>query len=488
MNRSGAPMRPDRRGLLRAAAATLGAGLVPAALAEAAQTFDVIVVGGGLSGLTAARELVRGGRSVALLEARERVGGCTWTVPVGARRYDIGGQFVGPSQDRVRALVAEFGLRLQTVYSEGRHIWELPDRRMEFSGDVPSLSFLWASGLSLAAKAELGLLNFRMDRLAHSVGSAAPWAAPDAAALDALSLEQWVAQHSSSASIPPMIKVMTRAVLGADPAEISTLFWAYYTAQCDSVEMLINGTGGAQDSVIEGGSQQLSLRLAQQLGAAVQLKQPVRRVAQEQDGVEVQTDQGRWRGRYAVMALPPSMCAAIEFGPALPDDRRELQGRMPMGRYAKVVLTYQQPFWRERGYAGDVASPLGPIVASYDDSSPEGAALLGFIGGDSERAWSALPPEGRQAAVLDCIARWFGADAPQPLAYAERDWVLDDWTRGGPVSLMQPGALSRLGPALRRPAGRIHWAGTEAAPRWSGYMDGAIRAGEQAAKAVLARS
>jgi monoamine oxidase len=466
------PPRPDRRKLLQSAVAG-GPG------ATGAPAVDVVVIGAGLSGLTAARELRRRGYSVAVLEARDRVGGRTWTVPVGSRRYDIGGQFVGPSQDRVRALVAEFGLRLQTVYSEARHIWELPGQRLEFSGNDPSLSLL--------AKFDLGHILGRMNRLAQSVGTQAPWDAPDAAALDALTLAQWTRQHGYSESTAQLVTVMTRAVLGVDPDEISALYWAYYVAQGDSIEMLIGGAGGAQDSVIEGGSQQLSLRLAQQLGDAVQLGTPVRRVVHGPGGVQVQADRGIWQGRYAVVALPPSVACAIAFEPTLAGDRRELQLRAPMGRYAKVVISYGQAFWREHGYAGDAASLRGPVSASYDDSSAEGPALLGFIGGDAERAWRMLPAEARKAAVLDCFARWFGPAALKPSAYAEYDWTLDDWTAGAPATALAPGVLSRLGPALRRPVGRIHWAGTETALRWTGYMDGAIRAGEAAAGEVAAR-
>ncbi len=480
------PTHPDRRRLLRSMAAVLGAAALRPAAADApvANPVDVIVVGAGLSGLVAARELVRAGRSVAVLEARDRVGGRTWTIPVGARRYDIGGQFVGPTQDRIRALAQEFGLRLQPVYSDAKHIWELNDKRVEFTGTLPALS----GSLSLAEKFDLARLDLRMNHLARQVGSAAPWAAPDAAVLDAQTLAQWVREHSFSDTTRDFATVMTRAVLGADPDEVSALSWAWYVAQGDSVDMLIGGANGAQDSVIVGGSQQISLRLAQGLGAAVKLGQPVRRVMQDERGVQVFTDQGGWRGRYAILALPPSQAQTISFEPGLPDQRRELQAHARMGRYAKVVLSYERPFWRTHGYAGDVGSLRGPVMASYDDTSDDGGpALLGFIGGGAERAWSQLAAEERQAAVIEGFARWFGDEARRPLAYAEKDWALDDWVHGAPAGIWQPGVLSRLGPALRQPVGRIHWAGTEAALRWTGYMDGAIRAGEHTATEVLAR-
>ncbi|HZR36357.1 MAG TPA: flavin monoamine oxidase family protein [Nevskia sp.] len=474
-----------RRRLLRSMAATLGAmALRPAAVLAGDGEVDVAVVGAGLSGLTAARELMRAGRSVVVLEARDRVGGRTWTIPVGARRYDIGGQFVGPTQERVRALAMEFGLTLQKVYSEAKHIWELNDKRVEFTGALPA----WSGALSLAEKFDLARLDLRMNRQARQVGAAAPWAAADAAALDGMSFAQWVQSHSSHPTTRDFTTVMTRAVLGADPDEVSALFWFWYVAQGDSVDMLIGGDGGAQDSVIVGGSQQISLRLAQQLGEAVKLGQAVRRLVQDENGVQAHTDGASWRARYAIVAMPPSMAQAIAFEPGLPPARRELQAQARMGRYAKVVLSYEQPFWRARGYAGDVGSLPGPVVASYDDSSPDGGpALLGFIGGGAEQAWAALPAEQRKAAVIEGFARWFGEEARRPLAYAEKDWTLDDWVRGAPTGIWAPGQLSRLGPALRQPVGRIHWAGTETASRWTGYMDGAVRAGEQAARDLLPR-
>lgn len=486
------PSNPDRRKLIASAAAALSVAALSAPTAEAvvvapstptvpspAEPVDVIVVGAGLSGLMAARELSKQGKSVVVLEARDRVGGRTWTIPIGARRYDIGGQFIGPTQTRMLELAKEFGLDVKPAFSDAKHIWELDDERMEFTGNVPSLSLL--------QKIDLGQIISKMNDLSKVVGATEPWAAPNAAALDAITLAQWVKEESFRESTRTFAKVMTRAVLGVDPDEISVLFWAFYVAQGDNVEMLIGGPGGAQDSVIEGGAQQLSLRMAKDLGAAVRLSQVVRRVEQDDAGVRVHTDHGTWRGRHVVMALPPSMMPSIAFSPTLPGDRRDLHARAPMGRYAKVVLTYEKAFWRDLGFAGDVGSSRGPVVASYDDSSEEGPALLGFIGGDADFNWRKLSADERKASVLECFARWFGPEALKPLAYAEKDWTLDEWVTGGPVTTFPPGVLSRIGPALRQPVGRIHWAGTETALRWTGYMDGALRAGEQVAADLLAK-
>ncbi len=472
------------RPLITRRAALAAAALVPVASAAepaptAPETVDVIVVGGGLSGLTAARRLTEQGRKVVLLEARDRVGGRTYHGPIGARSFDLGAQFVGPTQDRVRALAAEFGLALKPVFTAGRRIWELRDERLEFGQGNPPLP--------IGTLLDLPHVMGRIDTMANRVGAVAPWAAEDAAALDGQTAATWAAAHSFTANTMDLLTCSTRAVFGADPDEMSMLFVAFYTAQGDSLEMLTNTAGGAQDSIIVGGTQQLSLRLAALLGEVVRLNQPVSRIRQNDQGVSVTTEAGtEVRARHVIVAMPPAAAGRLVFDPPLPRDRHELQQRAPMGRYFKVIVTYDKPFWRDAGFTGEVASVRGPITASYDDDPGDGTgALLNFIGGDHALAWQALPPDQQKQAVLTCLARWFGDAALKPTAYGFNPWGEQRFTGGAPVAIMAPGVLSRLGPALRAPCGRIHWAGTEAAEKWTGYMDGAIRAGEAAAKAVL---
>ena len=250
--------------------------------------------------------------------------------------------------------------------------------------------------------------------------------------------------------------------------------------------MLIGTAGGAQDSIIVGGTQQLSLTLAQKLGGIVRLNQPVSLVAQDGSSVTVTTQTGAAiSAKHAVIAMPPSAAGRLRFDPPLPPARQQLQQRMPMGRYVKVIVCYEKPFWRDAGFTGEVASVRGPITASYDDDPGDGSgALLNFIGGDNALAWLALSRDEQRQAVLQCLARWYGKQALTPIAYGFNPWADQRFTGGAPVSLMAPGTLSRVGHALREPCGRIVWAGTEAAERWTGYMDGAIRAGEAAAAFV----
>jgi monoamine oxidase len=469
-----------KRRLFLAAAGTLPVAAA-AQTTTAAETVDVVVLGGGLSGLTAARRIAERGHSVAVLEARDRVGGRNFYGPVGRHNFDLGGQFIGPTQDRVRALISELGLQLKPVFVHAKKIWELRDDRLEFSGATPPLP--WGTLIDLPH------LMARVDALANDVGAITPWDSPNAAALDAITFAQWAASHSYTQNTRDLVALSTRAIFGADPEELSLLFMAFYTAQGDSMEMLTNTDGGAQDSFIVGGAQQMSQRLAAKLGPAVRLSQPVRRVHQDDQSVSVETETGlQIRARYAVMAMPPAAAARLDFDPPLPPLRRELHQRAPMGRYFKVLVTYEKPFWRAAGFSGEVASVRGPITATYDDDPGDGTgALLNFIGGDNALHWAALPPDQQKQAVLGCLARWFGDAAFHPTAYGFNDWTAQRFTGGAPVACLAPGVLSRLGPALRAPCGRIHWAGTEAALKWTGYMDGAIRAGEAASVAVAER-
>lgn len=471
-----------RRSVLGVAAA---AAMAPATafgqtpgIGASGDSADVVVIGGGLSGLTAARKLTDGGAKVILLEARDRVGGRTYHGPIGLRRFDLGAQFVGPTQTHVKALAAEVGLTIKPVFTTGKRIWELRDDRLEFGAGNPPLPF----GTLLDLPHMIG----RVDALAKAVGAIAPWDAPDAAALDSQSFATWANAHVYTQNTSDLIACSTRAVFGADPDELSALFVAYYTAQGDSLEMLIGTENGAQDSVIVGGTQQLSLKLAERLGAVVRLNQAVSMVKQDAGGVTVTTEAGLVvSARHAVIAMPPLAAGRLHFDPPLPPARQQLQQRAPMGRYFKVIVCYDKPFWRDAGFTGEVASVRGPITASYDDDPGDGSgALLNFIGGDHALAWMALPPDQQKQAVLDCLARWFGKPALSPTAYGFNPWADQRFTGGAPVAIMAPGVLSRVGHALRDPCGRIFWAGTEAAEKWTGYMDGAIRAGEAAAASV----
>jgi monoamine oxidase len=442
-----------------------------------AREADVAVVGGGLAGLWTATRLVEAGVSTAVLEARERPGGRTLTRPLGRSMVDLGAQFIGPAHHRLAKLAADLGVETHATYTEGRKILERARKVSTYGGAIPRLSPL--------ALVELHLAIRRLDRLAATVPPESPGDAPGAEGLDGGSVESWKRSRFWSRGAGDMIDAAVRAIFGAEPAELSLLYFLFYLRSGGGMMSL---TDEAQRAYFVGGSQQISERLAARLGDSVLLGAPVRSIAQDADGVTVRAKDGTVRARRAVVAVPPALAQRIVYDPALPGPRDQLMQRMPMGATVKCVATYDRPFWRERGLSGESVSADGPVTATFDDTSADGAqpALLGFVVGDAARRWGLASEAERRETVARAFARLFGP-AAHPTGYADFDWAAEEWTRGCPVGLMAPGTVAPYARELREPAGRIHWAGTETATEWNGYMEGALESAERAAVEVLAR-
>lgn len=441
--------------------------------------FDAVVIGAGLSGLCAARRLRAAGRSVAVVEARDRVGGRTLSQPLGADIVDLGGQWIGPTQDRVAKLADELGVRTFAQHHEGRKVFALGDDVRTYAGDIPSLPWLHL--------AEVQLTIWRLDALARRVPVEAPWDARDAERLDAMSLEAWKRRHVRSSGARAVLDIATRAIFAAEPSELSFLHFLFYLRSGGGLMRLAQIRDGAQERRLVGGAQQLSERLADPLGGDLTLGAPVRAIEQSDDRVLVRSERGAIEARRAIVALAPALADRIELSPAPDAMRDQLLQRMPMGSVIKCIAAYDRPFWRERGLSGEAVSDRGPVRLAFDDSAHDGSqhALVAFVLGDAARALSDRSDDARRAAVIDGLARFFGDDARAPIAYVEKDWTRDEHSAGCYAGLMPPGVMTTCGRALREPTGRIHWAGTETATRHNGYLDGAIEAGERAADEVV---
>lgn len=440
---------------------------------------DVVVVGAGVSGLAAARALAAGGASVIVLEARDRVGGRTLSLPLGKGVFDLGGQWLGPMQQRAHRLVKELGLGLFPTWDRGTRVMDINGRRSTYEGNLPSMS--WLKLIEL----QIGLVI--MNRASGRVPAAEPWSLPDAAALDAMTVETWRRRFTLSGDARGVTDVALRTVFGVEAGELSLLHFLAYLNAGGGLMKLVDVRDGAQQDRFVDGAQELSKRLAAALGERVVLSTPVHRIAQG-DEVVAESGAGIYRARRLIVALPPHLAGRIDYEPALPPARDALTQRFPMGATIKCLALYERAFWREQGYSGEAVANCGPITVVFDNTSHDGAqpALIGFIVGRAAREWGARPAEERRRAVLAAYARFFGAAAERPTAYAEQDWSTERWTGGCPVGCAAPGALSQFGQSLRQPVGRIHWAGTETAIEWTGYIEGAIEAGERAAHEVLA--
>ncbi len=442
---------------------------------------DAMIVGGGVAGLTAARELAKRGASFVVLEARDRVGGRTLSQKLGRDWIDLGGQWIGPRQERLAALAAELGVRTFPQYCQGTKLLSWGGKLIRYEGDLP-----W---LSLAAQLELFLLDRRIKRCLRELPLDSPWTARRARDWDGQTVETWKRRHLRSRGSRLFLDIVVRAVFTSEPRDLSFLYFLSYLKSGYGLESLISIAGGAQESRFIGGAQQIAVRMAEKLGDRVVLDCPVWSVEQTADGVTLRTKRGTFRAGYLIVAVPPLLAGRIHYAAPLSVRRDQLASRMPMGSVIKYVATYEHAFWREAGYSGEAFSDTGPTVTTFDDTSHDGSqpALVTFSDGAVARDWSDRSPRERQEAVIAEFVRFFGPEAAHPTAFAEKNWSEDPWSGGCYAGVMGPGTMTDFGPALREPCGRIHWAGTETATVWTGYIDGAIESGERAAAEVGAR-
>jgi monoamine oxidase len=440
---------------------------------------DVIVVGAGLAGLVTARTLVAAGCSVIVLEARDRVGGRIRNVEVDGTVLEAGAQWIGPTQDRVAALAADLGVSTFAVYDRGAPLLELAGVRRRMHGVVPPVRPAAAIDLLRAMR--------RLVRIARPVPVGRPWEAPDAGALDAVTFGHWIATHVRTPEARSIITAGCRLVFADEPERISLLHVAHHVRFAGGVRRLVAGTGGAHERRFVGGSGQLPLRLAHQLGDRIRLDQPVRHITRSADRVAVRTHDLDLVARHAVVTVPPPLAAAIDHRPPLPVARQTFEREVTMGRVIKIQATYEDPFWRRYGLSGQLLGDDGPVGAMFDNSPPDGrpGVLLGFVTGRAAARLAARAPASRRNVVLDHLGRAFGPRARTPRSYVEHDWQRESWSRGGYFGRVPPGVWTRTADAVRQPVGRVHWAGTETAERWFGYMDGAVESGLRAAAEIL---
>ncbi len=450
--------------------------------APSSSPLDVIVVGAGLAGLTAARSVMDHGARVLVLEARDRVGGRTYShrTPYGDT-IDLGAQWIGPTQDRAAALAAEVGVRTFNQFTDGRKILSIGGHISSYSSAIPSLPLLSLLSLNRVIK--------NLEKMCKQVSLEAPYTSPRAAEWDVITVESWKLASVATRATRSIVDIAVRAVFAAEPADVSFLYFLFYLHSGGGLLRLTQSTDGAQQTRFVGGSQSLCIHLADRLEDRVYRNAPVRAIAQAGDRVRVRSDLGAFEARCVIVALPPTLAGRIDYDPPMPAARDQLLQRVPMGSVIKCVAFYERPFWRDEGFSGEAISDTGPVTLVFDDCPERGSpgALLAFVLGAQARRWSRQSAEDRRRAVIDELVRIFGPKAGKPDYYVDKDWASEPWSGGCYTGLFPPGVLTAYGDVLRAPVGRIHWAGTETALVWNGYMDGAIESGQRAAQEVLAR-
>lgn len=445
---------------------------------------EVAVIGAGLSGLMTARCLTAAGREVLVLEAKDRVGGRTASRRLASSGtvIETGGQFAGPGQEELRALAGELGVGMFDVHAEGEALWINDGRAVRYDGVEPPLAEPARNCYRDAVT--------HIDELAALVPPAAPWRAPDAARLDRLTLAAWLLEHVSEGEARDAIEMTFKLVFGLIGERVSMLHALAYVAACGGWQQKMEGNSYR----FHGGSHELSARMAAELGVSVRTGIPVKAIEHGPQDVVAHGEGLRVAARFCVVAMHPGDCLHVEYRPRLPGRREQLHRQWQSVSLIKAQAVYAEPFWRADGLSGIVQSDLGAAPFVYDNSPPDGSqgVLLTFLYHLPAGSPGGIPPEVehdptvRRTAVLEALASYFGPRALDPVEFADDDWLDVEYSTGCSCPT-PPGLLTQLGEALTEPVGRIHWASSEASDRWTGWMAGAVVAGERAAREVEAR-
>lgn len=437
----------------------------------------MVVIGAGFAGLTAARELVRNGFETVVLEGRDRVGGRSSTTTLAGVPVDLGGTFVGPTQDAVLALAAELGCPTIPTFHDGANLIRWRGKVRSYQGTIPKLSLI---GL-----ADIGRIRWQFERIARDIDLAQPWLAPRAEKLDSQTLDGWLRSVGATSTARALMAIMARVTWGAEPDDVSMLHAVRYVKAAGGLDRMLDVVGGAQQDHFPAGTQQIAEKMAAELSDRVRLNATVSRIEWSDGAVAVTSSAGVVEARRAILAVAPAHRLAIDIAPAPPIGYQQLAQRWPQGALSKAYAAYPTPFWRADGHSGEALSDEGPVFITFDVSpGADGPGiLLGFV---DSRGFDALAPEQRRNEALAGFAALFGEQAKTPIDYLDHCWGAEAFAAGGPTAAVPPGSWTEFGPLLRRPVGPLHWAGTETADEWTGFLDGAVRSGQRAAAEVAA--
>ncbi len=273
---------------------------------------------------------------------------------------DLGGAWVGPSQDRLYALAREFGVETFKTYNTGKSTQYFRGKVKRYTGLIPPLPLFSLLSLDRAIR--------RMDKMAKTVNLTDPAKTPDAERLDAMTLADWMQQQMRYDTARDFFKIAAGAIWAADPTDLSMLHALFYTKSGRDFNTLMNVKNGAQEERFVGGAQTIADRMAAAFADRIRLNAPVRAISQTEGHVSVTTDTGTWTAAHVVVAIPPPLQADIRFDPAMPPDRQQIMQQMTMGAVWKCYAVYNRPFWRDQNLNGMAATPDGHVSVTFDNS------------------------------------------------------------------------------------------------------------------------
>ena len=445
------------------------------------EIYDVIVVGAGFAGLTAAQQLLSAGLKIKILEARNRVGGRVHTHYLDKDTYvDLGGQWIGPTQDRIYALAHKLRVETFRTYNQGKNIISLNKKLKYYSGLIPKID--WPSLINIQ------WVITRLENMAEKVNLQQPWETPNAKALDQMTLASFLQTQLPFKNARKVIEAGLETVFACTTAEISLLHALFYIRSGTSLDYLLNIDNGAQQDRFIGGAQLVADRFADGFREHILLEAPVRQIVQETDRVLVKGEDFSFPAKKLIIAIPPTLAARIDYQPGLPAIRDQWTQRIGMGAVIKCYAIYEKPFWRTQGMSGQVVSDDNYFLQTVFDNSPNDNSkgmLMGFSLANRARELLEFPAAERSAIIKDTFVRFFGPEAAKMKYYIDKSWADEVWSRGCYVGIYPPGVWTGFKSVGSKPCGHIHWAGTETATEWNGYIEGAIQSGERVAAEIV---
>ncbi|RSN64713.1 monooxygenase [Streptomyces sp. WAC 04229] len=439
-------------------------------------TVDVVVVGAGFAGLSAAERLVSTGRSVVVVEGRDRVGGRSLSGEVAGVKVDLGATWVARRHTAVRDLASRMGCTTTDQFAQGRNVLWMTGRRRTYSGTIPKVSPL--------ALVDMARMQTAVNKLVATIDVDAAWETPGAGRLDAISFGEWLDRKNALPSTRALMTVISKVQWGCTPGDVSLLHALRYIRSAGGLDHMLDVDGGQQQDRIVETTQEIAKRVADRLGDRVRLETPVQRITQDDDGVTVSTDSGEIHARYAIVTASPAHRAAIEFDPSLPERGEGLTRTWRMGVLSKAFVAYEKPFWRAEGFSGEAVTDTGTVFITFDVSPAPGGpgVLMAFC---DPRVFDGFGPETRRDRVVQQLADLYGPQAHAPIDYVDHRWGAEPFAPGGPNPAVAPYATTSFGKALSEPHGRVHWAGSETAGEWSGTMNGAVLTGQRTAESIV---
>ncbi len=441
---------------------------------------DCVIIGAGYAGIAAASRLHEAGKDIMILEARDRTGGRVnaQVLSDSGVIVDLGAQWIGPTQHNMWNWVKKHQVEVFDGYDSGKNIFDYKGSTSTYKGTIPKMNPI--------ALVEIGIAMARLNKMCRQIPLKSPWSAPKALEWDSITMETWIRSNIKTSQARMAMHVGLETVFSCQASEISLLHFLFYCHAGDDLDTMLGVTGGAQQTLFKKGTQHLLEQEAKPFQEKIYFNQPVKTIGQNASGAVILTDELEVVSSKVIVAIPPALCQKIHFEQPLPQRKAQLFQRMPMGAAMKCFVVYETPFWREKGFSGQIVSDRWPFHASFDCSKPDGKGIfLFFVEGQYARDFIELPQHIRKEKVLSELEHYYGAQARTAIDYTDKCWTEEEYSGGGYAGNFTPGAWTQFGQVLRTPVENIHWAGTETAVKWCGYMDGAIESGYRAANEIL---